>query len=67
MISYYNIKGTKYNLNRIYNGKDSIAAIYKNGVMLCPRGQQGEMILSCYYNGYWIDEYPWTDETPWQD
>ena len=26
-----------------------------------------DIILSCYYNGYWIDEYPWTDETPWVD
>ena len=26
-----------------------------------------ENILSCYYNGYWIDEYPWTDDTPWKD
>lgn len=24
-------------------------------------------ILSCYFNGYWIDEYPWTDDTPWKD
>ena len=24
-------------------------------------------ILSCYYNRYWIDEYPWTDDTPWAD
>ena len=24
-------------------------------------------ILSCYYNGYWIDEYPWTDDTNWTD
>ena len=24
-------------------------------------------ILSCYHNGYWIDEYPWTDDTPWTD
>ena len=24
-------------------------------------------ILSCYYNGYWVDEYPWTDETSWTD
>lgn len=26
-----------------------------------------DTILSCYYNGYWIDEYPWTDDTPWKD
>jgi hypothetical protein len=24
-------------------------------------------ILSCYYNGYWIDEYPWTDDRTWVD
>ena len=24
-------------------------------------------ILSCYFNGYWIDEYPWTDDTSWTD
>lgn len=23
--------------------------------------------LSCYANGYWIDEYPWTDDTSWTD
>ena len=28
---------------------------------------EDDIILSCYYNGYWIDEYPWTDETPWTD
>jgi hypothetical protein len=24
-------------------------------------------ILSCYYSGYWTDEYPWTDDTSWTD
>lgn len=67
MITYYNIKGNRYNLNKVHYGEQSIAAIYKNGVMLWPIGKEGDMILSCYYNGYWIDEYPWTDETSWQD
>jgi len=67
MIVYNNIRNTKYNLNKIRFGKDSIAAIYKNGIMIWPIGKQGEMILSCFYNGYWIDEYPWTDDMPWQD
>jgi len=67
MIAYVNIKGNKYNLNKVRYGKQSIAAIYKNGVMIWPIGKEGDMILSCYYNGYWIDEYPWTDETSWQD
>lgn len=24
-------------------------------------------VLSCYFNGYWIDEYPWSDNTVWTD
>ena len=24
-------------------------------------------ILSCYGNGYWIDEYPWIDDSLWTD
>ena len=24
-----------------------------------------DIILSCFYNGYWNDQYPWTDDTPW--
>ena len=28
---------------------------------------EDDIILSCFYNGYWMDEYPWTDETPWTD
>lgn len=26
-----------------------------------------DIILSCYHNGYWMDEYPWTDDTSWTD
>lgn len=24
-------------------------------------------ILSCFSNGYWIDEYPWVDTEIWMD
>lgn len=24
-------------------------------------------ILSCYSNGYWMDEYPWVDDNAWAD
>ena len=48
-------------------GKNSIGAIYKNGIQIWPIAHKAAMILSCYYNGYWIDEYPWTDETAWKD
>ena len=24
-------------------------------------------LLSCFANGYWMDEYPWTDDVGWTD
>lgn len=24
------------------------------------------LLASCFYEGYWIDEYPWTDDTSWE-
>lgn len=24
-------------------------------------------VLSCYANGYWIDDQQWTDDTQWSD
>lgn len=51
-----------------------IAAIYKNGKNILSVYTHGHLvwpeileILSCYANGYWIDDYPWTDDTPWTD
>lgn len=46
----------------------NVLSIYMRGRLVWAPEQPGEeIILSCYYNGYWIDEYPWTDETPWVD
>lgn len=50
-------------------GRD-VAHVYINGRLVwpfIPNIPIPEEILSCYYNGYWIDEYPWTDDTPWTD
>ena len=41
-----------------------IVAVYTEGRKIWP---DITIILSCFYNGYWIDEYPWTDDTPWTD
>ena len=51
-----------------YNGQN-ILSVYVRGNKVWPKGIQPiiDTILSCYYNGYWIDEYPWTDDTPWTD
>ena len=53
-----------------------VIAMYVNGQRILSAYTQGQKIwpdeiineiLSCYYSGYWIDEYPWTDDTPWKD
>lgn len=50
------------------NGQN-VLSVYFNGSRMWPREIIPiiDDILSCYYNGYWIDEYPWTDDTPWTD
>ncbi len=52
----------------MYINGHNILAIYMRGRLIwSPKIDNNETILSCYYNGYWIDEYPWTDDTPWTD
>lgn len=43
-----------------------ILSVYTQGQKIWPKEIINE-ILSCFYNGYWIDEYPWTDDTPWSN
>lgn len=53
----------------MYLNGQKILSVYTQGQLVWP--EQGEeiidKILSCFSNGYWIDEYPWTDEIPWTD
>lgn len=60
--------GSNYLLDAYY-GNIKILSIYRNGELLWPIKPDPiiDEILSCYYSGYWIDEYPWTDDTPWTD
>lgn len=53
----------------IYYSGLPIVAVYTCGQLVWPVDIEPiiDVILSCYYNGYWIDEYPWTDDTPWTD
>ena len=57
----------------IHINQRSIGSIYHNGraIKSVFEGKRlvwtsDSQILSCYANGYWIDEYPWTDNTPWK-
>ena len=57
-------------------GNKKIVAMYINGQSILSIYTQGQhiwpediidKILSCFSNGYWMDEYPWLDNTPWVD
>ena len=57
------IKGNS--VDGIYIKNTPVSAVYVGKELVWP--DILDVILSCYYNGYWIDEYPWTDDTPWTD
>lgn len=56
-------------VDSIYYVNLPIVAVFTQGQKIWPEELEPiiDKILSCYYNGYWIDEYPWTDDTPWTD
>ena len=53
-----------HNITGVYSGLKDVVAVY-SGLKLV--WSKVGSLLSCYSNGYWIDEYPWTDDTPWTD
>ena len=50
----------------MYINGQSILSVYTQGQHIWPE-EIIKKILSCYFNGYWIDDEPWTDDTPWTD
>jgi len=57
---YRNGKGVA----NIYYHSRPVSAVYVKGQKVWP---DITIILSCYANGYWIDQNPWTDNTPWTE
>lgn len=51
----------------VYSQLQDIIAVYNGLHLVWSKEAIIDKILSCYYNGYWIDDYPWTDDTPWTD
>ena len=51
-------------ISGVYKGSREIAAIYKGHRLVWTRITE---IISCYSNGYWIDDYPWIDDQVWTD
>lgn len=66
------IKKNGYDVTKIYWRGFEVLSIYTRGYMIWPEKkeipeEEATEVLSCFYNGYWMDEYPWTDDTPWTD
>ena len=55
--------GNKTIVAMYINGQD-ILSVYTQEQQIWPEEVINE-ILSCFSNGYWIDEYPWVDEQSW--
>ena len=57
------------NVDKVYYRGIPVLQIYARGQLVWPIKDDPiiDVIISCYYNGYWIDEHPWTDDTPWTD
>lgn len=52
------------NIVEIFLGSKEISTIYKQTQLVWSKIKE---IISCYSNGYWIDEYPWIDDQSWTD
>lgn len=53
-----------HNITDIYAENKEIVEVYSGLYLVWSKLKD---LLSCYANGYWIDQYPWTDNTPWKD
>ncbi len=56
------LKFRNKDVTAIYAKTTPVIAVYWYGQKIWP-----SIILSSFYNGYWVDQYPWTDNTPWAD
>lgn len=63
----------KHKIDTMKINGHAVLSIYFRGQRIWPekiidnKDDDENIIISCYYSGYWIDEYPWTDDTPWKD
>ena len=58
--------GNNNKLIAMYRNGQRILAVYTQGSLMWPEEIINE-ILSCFSNGYWLDEYPWADNDTWVD
>lgn len=53
-----------HDISGVYSGSTDIHKVYKGLILVWSKITE---ILSCYSNGYWMDEYPWVDDNAWAD
>ena len=53
-----------HDISGVYSGSTDIQKVYKGLILVWSKITE---ILSCYSNGYWMDEYPWVDDNAWAD
>ena len=54
-------------ISSIYYSNRAIKSVYKGYKLIWTKDKNNQQILSCFSNGYWIDEYPWDDNLSWTD
>jgi len=53
-----------HNITGVYSGHRDIVKVFSGLKLVWSKVTE---ILSCYSNGYWIDQYPWIDDAFWKD
>jgi hypothetical protein len=53
-----------HDITGVYSGSRDIVKVYSGLKLVWSKITE---ILSCYSNGYWIDQYPWVDDAFWKD
>lgn len=56
-----------HEITGVYSGLVDISEVHKGLILVWSKSANGNLVLSCYSNGYWIDEYPWIDDQVWND
>ena len=49
----------------MYINGQKILSVYTQGQLVWP--EDITEVLSCFSNGYWVDEYPWIDNVSWEN
>jgi len=58
------IQINNHDIQGVYSNSKTILAVYSGVHLVWSKINE---LISCFSNGYWIDEYPWLDDASWTD